>query len=58
VGAESVAELVARKAGIPSTKPPTKERDIFLTASISLPIPELTSEDAPMVFRAEVEYDK
>jgi hypothetical protein len=34
-----------------------KERDIFLTTAVSLPIPELTSGEAPIVIEAEVEYD-
>jgi hypothetical protein len=34
-----------------------KERDIFLTTAVSLPIPELTAADAPIVIEAEVEYD-
>jgi hypothetical protein len=34
-----------------------KERDVFLTAALTLPIPELNVDDAPVVIEAEVEYD-
>lgn len=34
-----------------------KERDVFLTAALTLPIPELKLDDAPVVIEAEVEYD-
>lgn len=34
-----------------------KERDVFLTAALSLPIPELHPNDTPVVIEAEVEYN-